>query len=255
MYTFIGYVWLRYSMPRFDVSAPVRCFVTVFGLFYLWCIVWSHFKCITTPPGSPPTFKEIDEDTELQQVLGDMRSEMVECARTGDKGFRSCRKCLRIKPQRTHHCSVCKVCVLKMDHHCPWMNRCVGFENYKYFVLFLSYLWQGCLFVIITCYWQFSEVLFHPRRSGMGYAAREKVSLMYITCVSIFFALLILGGFHLYLVLRNKTTIEFQESWAKYSFTLWRSQGQQVWRNPYDLGLRASDLNCSSFQVEPRRVF
>lgn len=31
-----------------------------------------------------------------------------------------CPRCLSIKPLRAHHCSVCKRCVKKMDHHCPW---------------------------------------------------------------------------------------------------------------------------------------
>lgn len=29
-----------------------------------------------------------------------------------------CKKCIAPKPPRTHHCSVCAKCVLKMDHHC-----------------------------------------------------------------------------------------------------------------------------------------
>ena len=44
---------------------------------------------------------------------------------------RYCEKCLCIKPDRSHHCSVCEDCTLKMDHHCPWVNNCVGFQNYK----------------------------------------------------------------------------------------------------------------------------
>lgn len=63
---------------------------------------------------------------------------------------RYCDKCLHVKPDRAHHCSVCGVCVLKMDHHCPWVNNCVNFTNYKYFILFLGYALLYCLYVGLT---------------------------------------------------------------------------------------------------------
>ena len=52
-----------------------------------------------------------------------------------------------IKPPRTHHCSKCDRCILKMDHHCPWVGSCVGYDNHKVFVQFMIYVVIGCLFV------------------------------------------------------------------------------------------------------------
>lgn len=48
-----------------------------------------------------------------------------------------CNQCNGYKPARSHHCRRCDRCVLKMDHHCPWINNCTGYRNQCYFTLFL----------------------------------------------------------------------------------------------------------------------
>ena len=57
--------------------------------------------------------------------------------------MKSCEKCEgkeTWKPTRAHHCRECGFCVFKMDHHCPWINNCVGHRNMKYFLQFVIYI-------------------------------------------------------------------------------------------------------------------
>mmetsp|Transcript_16118 Transcript_16118/g.34847 ORF Transcript_16118/g.34847 Transcript_16118/m.34847 type:complete len:354 (+) Transcript_16118:241-1302(+) len=57
-----------------------------------------------------------------------------------------CKICQHERPPRTHHCKVCKMCVLEFDHHCPWVNNCIGFNNYREFILLLFYIISGCTY-------------------------------------------------------------------------------------------------------------
>ena len=48
-----------------------------------------------------------------------------------------CSSCNLYRPPRGYHCRKCDRCVLVMDHHCIWLNTCIGAGNYPFFICFL----------------------------------------------------------------------------------------------------------------------
>merc|ERR1712224_161528 len=229
--------------PMFGVISLVIHHILVFFL------TWSFVMSIVVDPGRVPEWyarlemerqgvhqnTSVALDTEEYKLLAnDTQGGGIE--KKLDGSGRWCRKCVKVKPDRTHHCRVCNRCVLKMDHHCPWINNCVGHFNYKYFCLFLLYLALGCLFTIATFFQHFRESMFHVRRSRhhhrMSFDGRQCITTSFMICCSILIALCILGGFHVYLVLTNQTTIEFQINLMRRREA--RKNGE-FYRNPYDL--------------------
>lgn len=48
-----------------------------------------------------------------------------------------CSYCEVIKSETSFHCNICNKCVELFDHHCPFINNCLGYRNHKYFILFI----------------------------------------------------------------------------------------------------------------------
>jgi len=147
----------------------------------------------------------------LEQIV--VEKDLPVAMRTIQGAVRYCEKCCLIKPDRSHHCSVCGDCVLKMDHHCPWVNNCVAFNNYKFFVLFLLYGLVYCLYVALSSlkyfiiFWTDSKEVpggqFYP-------GGRGKFHILFLFFVSSMFSISLcsLLGYHIHLVLKNRTTLE-----------------------------------------------
>jgi len=125
-----------------------------------------------------------------------------EAKRSGMRRY--CKWCMRYKPDRCHHCRVCNSCVLRMDHHCPWIANCVGFRNHKYFLLLVIYAFLICHFMWITQLESVSNALMDEcsRRRRFALVFGQTICVMMAVLVTAFLS------FHLSLTSQATTTIE-----------------------------------------------
>ena len=62
-----------------------------------------------------------------------------------------CPKCEILRPQESRHCFICNKCVDRFDHHCQWLNNCVGAANHFYFYIYLLSVWAYLIFNLYIC--------------------------------------------------------------------------------------------------------
>jgi hypothetical protein len=184
-------------------------FTSALGVLFYLLLNWSYTTAVFTDPGTPLKLRDGYSHLPSQEG-GDVHYTSF-TVKASDGGVRFCNKCQSKKPDRAHHCSSCKRCVLKMDHHCPWLATCVGLRNYKPFLLFLVYLTIFCWVCFATsATWVWSEILSDEQYTE----AFMPVNYVLLAVLSGILGIVITGftGWHLWLTLRGQTTIESLES-------------------------------------------
>lgn len=161
------------------------------------------------------------------------------------KGYRWCHTCEIVRPPRASHCSDCDHCVLRWDHHCPFVNNCVGQRNYRFFIGFISSALCLAIFVVPGLFWwAMAQPLPSSRRFFRGADSDEDYSrsasfLVIVTAAVVgFISLLLLGflGFHFFLIVTCQTTKEHVRKPARTLVdeaepTIWAPRGPRVF-NP-----------------------
>eukprot|EP00055_Hartaetosiga_balthica_P008571 m.32356 g.32356 ORF g.32356 m.32356 type:complete len:361 (+) comp6379_c0_seq1:61-1143(+) len=184
----------------------------IFGIFYhilSILMMWSYFKAVFTRALPIPEKFEIS-DEELEQLQNMEPCPTVEArnlplrTHDGSSNVRFCPHCRVIKPDRCRHCRICSKCILKYDHHCPWVANCVGFHNYKFFVLFVVYATLFNLYVCSSSARYFISFLQGNLSSSVGLS----ISAICVVSGLMFITIMGLSFLHLRLVSQNKTTVE-----------------------------------------------
>lgn len=140
-----------------------------------------------------------------------------------------CKTCRVPKTARSKHCALCGHCVPIFDHHCIWLNQCVGELNYRYFLLFLL---TNCAFFAYGAFATGSvltsevhsrrlfQTTFVDRATGEEFAPTLSMVFLFVLglqpALFIIFVLAVVmgiavGGFllyHLYLLAAGTTTNE-----------------------------------------------
>ncbi|KAJ7961397.1 S-acyltransferase [Quillaja saponaria] len=204
------------------MTSPGIMNAVVFTAVALMCIFNYAFAISRDPGRVPSTYMPDVEDT---------GNPMHEIKRKGGD-LRYCQKCSHYKPPRAHHCRVCKRCVLRMDHHCIWINNCVGHANYKVFFVFVVYAVIACIYSLVLLLGSLTnDQVKEEDQSGGNLRTVYVISGLLLVPLSV--ALSVLLGWHIYLTLQNKTTIEYHEGVR----ALWLAEkGGSVYSHPYDLG-------------------
>ncbi|KAK9459193.1 DHHC palmitoyltransferase-domain-containing protein [Lipomyces oligophaga] len=197
-----------------SLSGCLSFFIVVFGsYFYLQCVI-CYVMIVRNGAVGPPRTLVADPNQELDLESGGLLPPNAPSSLgilTKDNGQkRFCSKCKIWKPDRTHHCSTCGRCVLRMDHHCPWFSTCIGFANYKVFILFLGYVVLFCVVCFVGSGVVLLDYIETIDESGdlisLNLAFLFILSIVFGIAVTIFFSL------QLYLLFSNKTTIEAMET-------------------------------------------
>lgn len=151
-----------------------------------------------------------------------------------DPGNR-CRTCLFLKPARSKHCSFCKACVSRHDHHCIWLANCVGFHNYRYFLSLLLSLSILLIYGICLGYSLLHRtmILLLPQgvqstryESWTGFFHLLRLAIAFDTRVGAVFLLVLMTAplavaflvYHIYLIWAGMTTSE-SAKWSELGYS------------------------------------
>lgn len=193
----------QYLWQHVSPWLPVLTLIVLLSTAILWLLT----AC--TDPGIIPRAAlqcqcpEIQNDVARVTGCRPLAFDGVDCITRSEEeqGYRFCETCNIIRPPRASHCRDCDNCVLRFDHHCPFVNNCIGQRNIIFFNGFLisvAFLGIDVFGGIAIWYAQLKGAGSIPVVSLLALAP----GVLLLPCV------LALAGFHAWLTCTGRTTKE-----------------------------------------------
>ncbi|CAL1527464.1 unnamed protein product [Lymnaea stagnalis] len=175
------------------------------------------------------------------------------------KYLQFCEACEGYKAPRSHHCRKCGRCVMKMDHHCPWINTCCGHFNHGNFCWFLLFAPIGCIHALTI----FVPSIYRALNFHYYYHFRPKEPIVYLGvwgfvvtmfAVGLAIGVIIAVGMLFYIqirsVLKNETGIE---SWIiDKALDRDRTEDEGDFIYPYNLGWKENLKQVFTLKGRPK---
>ncbi|CAO3669335.1 unnamed protein product [Rhizopus stolonifer] len=190
----------------------------VFGYLFILAFA-SMLKTSWTDPGIIPRnldtpHQEEEEVNENESINPSLMSEIIMPKEIQIKNtawsLRYCDTCKIYRPPRASHCRQCDNCVEYEDHHCIWLNNCVGKRNYRYFFTFIMTCVVLCVYVIVFGVYQLLWI--HQKDPTQGFGpVFIQAPVGFVLSIYCFVLLWMIGGltvYHCTLILRGVTTHE-----------------------------------------------
>ncbi|KAI9495385.1 DHHC palmitoyltransferase-domain-containing protein [Zychaea mexicana] len=176
----------------------------VFGYMFILALV-STIKTSWSDPGIIPRDLDVIED--VNSSTTDLMPKEITI-----KGMswtlKYCDTCRIYRPPRASHCRQCDNCVENEDHHCIWLNNCIGKRNYRSFFVCITSSTVLCLYIVAFCLVHMLVVIQDDMSFGYMFSQAPVSFVLAIVC---FLLLFMVGGLTLYhcsLIMRGVTTHE-----------------------------------------------
>ncbi|XP_054854505.1 palmitoyltransferase ZDHHC12 [Eublepharis macularius] len=192
----------------------------LFFVLLVLCSVLLYFIVSLMDPGY------VEHDEEVKEVVREEEKAMISQQVPTTIRLRRCGYCMVKQPMRAKHCQTCQQCVRRYDHHCPWIENCVGERNHPLFIVYLAVQLVVLLWALQVAW---SGLSFELSWTWLQYNLLLLLSFLVIVLFTVVVTLLLVS--HLYLVSCNTTTWEFM---SRHRISYLKQCKEE---NPFDQGI------------------